>query len=262
MSELERAVQDACAAGMSVEGWMQSEELRFLFLAAAQPTVGGEILEIGSYRGRSTVVLAKGALLAGQDKVVACDPFVAARPTDPDPSGPSCEAFLANLQRHGVEQHVEFHRTWSTDLARTWDRPIRLLWVDGDHAYAAVHADVEAFLPHLVPGALLVLHDVNRAECPGPTQCFMEDVLLSDQFGRCGLCKSIGWAQSVGEGGRREFTREKATLCQVLAARRLKDILGAHMPRRLRWQYRKLRKGADFEHWLLSACQQRQMGRR
>ncbi len=255
MSDIERAAQDACAAGMSVEGWMVLEELRFLFLAAALPTADGEVLEIGSYRGRSTVVLAKGALWAGQDKVVACDPFVPVAPTDP--VGSSHEVFLANLRRHGVESHVQLHHTWSAELARTWDRPLRLLWVDGNHDYAAVRADVEAYLPHLAPGALVALHDVDRAEWPGPTQCFMEDILLSDRFGHCGLCWSIGWAQFVGEGGRRDFAREKTVLHQVLAARRLRHTLGVHMPRLARWRYRRTHKGADFEHWLRSASQQR-----
>ena len=40
-------------------------------LLAAVPTTAGEVLEIGSFKGKSTVVLAKSARLAGDDRVVA-----------------------------------------------------------------------------------------------------------------------------------------------------------------------------------------------
>ena len=43
----------------TVEGYLAPNEIRFLALLAACPTATGEILEIGSFKGKSTVILGK-----------------------------------------------------------------------------------------------------------------------------------------------------------------------------------------------------------
>ena len=250
---LDTAAEEVCTALESAEGWMVPEELRFLFLAAALPTAEGEVVEIGSFKGKSTVALAKGALWCGQSRVVACDPFPPAL-AKWSPGGDLYEDCQAALQRYGVSQHVELHRQRSMDMLKDWDRPIRLLWVDGDHRYEAVAADVRGFTAHLAPGAIVALHDVNVGAYPGPQVCFAEDVLLCDAFGMCGLSHAIGWAQFVGEGGSAKHQQEKATLYQLLAARRLRHVFHRRMPRLARWRYKRLRKGGEFERWIRTAC--------
>src|SRR2546429_8130962 len=87
-------------------------------------------------------------------------------------------------------------------LARDWRRPIRLLWIDGDHQYEAVKRDLALFRPYLAPGAIVAMHDV-LGTWPGPLRAFVEDVLGSDDFGPAGCFKSIGWAQyRPADGGR------------------------------------------------------------
>ena len=48
-----------------VAGAMTDREVDFLALLAACPMASGEILEIGSYRGRSAIILARAAALSG-----------------------------------------------------------------------------------------------------------------------------------------------------------------------------------------------------
>lgn len=75
-----------------------------------------------------------------KSKIVAVDPHTSPVPTDPMPRVTSSyEEFLTNLRRTGVEQNVEVHCAFSRDLAADWDRPIRLLWIHGDHTYAYPH---------------------------------------------------------------------------------------------------------------------------
>ena len=57
------------------EGFLTDREARFLALLAATPTCDGEILEIGTYRGRSTSILSQAAQLSGSGTVVAIDPL-------------------------------------------------------------------------------------------------------------------------------------------------------------------------------------------
>jgi predicted O-methyltransferase YrrM len=184
----------------SVEGQLTPREARFLAMLAAFPTCQGAVLEIGSFKGRSTIVLAKATALAGHPQVVAVDPLTSPASTDPSLGGKSSgwDDFQANLRQAGVLERVEFHRRRSNELAAQWhaDRRIRLLWIDGDHTYRGTKADFDAFAPFLADGAVVALHDVLHHH-GGPTRVFAEDILLSDRFGAAGVCGSIGWAQCL-----------------------------------------------------------------
>ena len=128
--------------------------------------------------------------------VVTVDPHSAPSVTDPDLGGQpsSWDDFQASLRGAGVESGVEAHRAYSRDLARGWSRPIRFLWIDGDHTYRGAKEDIDLFRSHLAPGAIVALHDVLHS-FEGPVRVFAEQLLASDLFGPAGVCGSIGWAQ-------------------------------------------------------------------
>jgi len=162
------------------------------------------MLEIGSFKGKSTVALASVAMRYSSGPVIAVDPHSSPSITDPGAgaTGSSWDDFQASLRAAGVERAVEAHRAYSHDVARGWDRPIRLLWIDGDHTYRGAKEDLELFRAHLAPGGIVALHDVLHM-FEGPDRVFAEDILASDVFGPAGLCGSIGWAQyRPGDGAR------------------------------------------------------------
>ena len=179
-------------------GFLTEREARFLALVAACAPAqgGGVILEIGSFKGKSTVGLASVAMRYGLGPVITVDPHTGPSVTDPDvgASGSSWDDFRTSLRAAGVEGAVEAHRQCSRDLARGWTRPIRVFWIDGDHTYRGSKEDIDLFRPHLVSGAIVALHDVLHT-FEGPVRVFAEDLLDSDEFGPAGLCGSIGWAQ-------------------------------------------------------------------
>jgi hypothetical protein len=154
------------------------------------------ILEIGSFKGKSTVGLGSIAKRYKLGPVVAVDPHTAPSATDPDLLGQtsSWDDFRSSLRTAGVEDAVETHRAFSRDLARGWHRPIRFLWIDGDHTYRGAKEDLELFRAHLADGAIVALHDVLHT-FEGPIRVFVEELLASDDFGAAGVCGSIGWAQ-------------------------------------------------------------------
>jgi predicted O-methyltransferase YrrM len=146
---------------------------------------GGQVavVEIGSFLGRSTAFLAAGSKAAGREKVVAVDHFrgspehqagqrfaspVLAR------DGTTFPRFQDNLRRLGLDDHVTPVVAASADAARQWSGPIRLLFIDGDHAYEASRRDFELWSPFVVPGGLICLHDVG--EWPGVTRLYQEVV--------------------------------------------------------------------------------------
>lgn len=202
-------------------GCLSVREARLLALAAAtMPTSLGEVLEIGSFKGKSTTLLAKSVALAGGDRVYAVDPLIAASDTVPAmmESGENLpDVFRETIKSNGIEHIVEFHQMRSQKLAETWDRPLRLLWIDGDHSYKGAMDDFDNFAPFLQPGSVVVAHDVlHRSE--GPIRMFCERMLLSRAFGPCGVCGSIGWGQYLGPDADTDaYTPEKIALFRKMS---------------------------------------------
>lgn len=219
-------------------GFLTEREGRFLALVAATAPADGVILEIGSFKGKSTVGLATVAKRLGLGPVVTVDPHSAPSVTDPDLGGQSSswDAFQATLAHAHVTDVVEAHRMLSRDLAPGWTRRIRLLWIDGDHTYAGTREDLALFGRFLAPGAIVAFHDVLHAY-EGPIRVFAEDVLRSNKYGPAGVCGSIGWAQLRPADGR-AFEDERESLARK-AARLIPLVRGGKRPRglsRLRYQ--------------------------
>jgi hypothetical protein len=182
-------------------------------LAAAAPK-GGVSVEIGSFKGKSTIGVASIATAFDLGQVVSIDPHNAPCETDPDlsESGTSFDDFEAALTHAGLRQQVEAHRAPSRDVAVGWNRPIRLLWIDGDHTYPGAKLDFDLFTPFLIEGAIVAFHDTLH-EFEGPIRVFVEEMLRSDQFGPAGFLHTIGWAQYRPEDGAR-FRKQRQQLAR------------------------------------------------
>lgn len=68
-----------------------------------------------------------------------------------------------NLRAMGAESYVEIIRSGSAEAARDWNRPIDLLFIDGDHSYQGVKSDWDLFSPHMAPFGVVVFHDTTWA---------------------------------------------------------------------------------------------------
>lgn len=195
-----RDLDSVCDRGWALmreaEGYLSEGEARCIMIAAALAPADGANLEIGSFKGRSTIGLAHVCKRYQLGMVVAVDPHTAPATTDPDLKGSASTLndFRANVARAGLAAQVDTRVVYSGALAAKWDEPIRFLWIDGDHTYEGAKADVELFKPYLVPGALLLMHDVLGTHY-GSLRVFVENVLGSNDFGPAGYSGSIGWAQ-------------------------------------------------------------------
>ena len=219
IEEYRRILPQISEINNNVEGHLTIREANFLALVAACPTAEGVILEIGSFKGRSTVILCLGKSIHDQNPLVSIDPLTSPSPTDPDLQGMphTAEDFYRTLERYGVKDQVEFHQCLSHEVAKEWNRPIRFLWIDGDHTYGGVKLDFDNFSPYLADGAIIALHDILIGY-DGPIRVFMEDILLSENFCAAGLWGSIGWAQyRREEKANTYYQRQKSKLYKKLA---------------------------------------------
>jgi predicted O-methyltransferase YrrM len=203
--DLDHVLDDAWKAARNVAGFLTEPEGRFLGMAAACTPASGDIVEIGSFKGKSTVMLAKIAKHYGMNPIAAIDPHNFNNPQlhvhRTSPGATSFDEFLKNLAEAGVADLVAPHRQYSTKVASSWNRPIRLLWIDGDHSYKGAKEDFDGFFGHLQPGGIVAFHDALHQD-PGPIRVFVEDILRSDRFGAAGFVGSIAWAQFRPEDGR------------------------------------------------------------
>lgn len=142
----------------TVEGHLYEDEARLLHRLAREVPPGGLIVEIGSFRGRSTCVLAAGCA-SGQ--VYAIDPHYSYQDGPATFGRGDLRKLRANLKIAGVAERVQVLDMSSHEALESWDpkRCIDLLWIDGDHSYEGCKFDFDAWSPRLVPRGVVALHD-------------------------------------------------------------------------------------------------------
>ena len=189
-SDLTNARERARAAAAGVEGWLSEAQGECLFDVASRSRGRGHIVEIGSWQGRSTVWLASGAQLAGS-RVVAIDPHIGSQE---DPSARTLELFTANIRRAGVDAAVTPMVMSSADAARQLEGGVEILFIDGDHSDAGAAADADVWLPRLIDGGTVLMHDVVNAGYTGPRRVFRERICWSGAFDSIRRVGSMGIA--------------------------------------------------------------------
>ncbi|WP_432180867.1 class I SAM-dependent methyltransferase [Streptomyces sp. NBC_00063] len=161
------------AAFEAAKGFMPLGEGLALYAAAAEAAaLGLPLLEVGTYCGRSTILLADAARQAGVSALTVdhhrgseeqqpgwdyhdpetVDPVVGRMDTLP--------TFRRTLHAAGLEDHVIALVGRSPQVAAVWGGPLGLVFIDGGHTDEHATADYEGWAPHVAEGGLLVIHDV------------------------------------------------------------------------------------------------------
>lgn len=218
--DLSEVVDAGWALVREIPGYLTEREARFLMAAIALAPADGANVEIGSFKGRSTAGLAYVARHYGLGTVVAIDPHTCPSPTDPVLIGQddTFDNFVDNIAQAGLSDAVDPRRAYSNEVAAGWTEPIRFLWIDGDHSYAAAQSDLRLFKSFLADGALVAMHDV-LGTWEGPLRVFDEDVLRSSDFGPAGFTGSIAWAQYRPRDGGALAYRARRTAMSLVVRR-------------------------------------------
>lgn len=182
-----------------IKGFLTSMEGYTLSLLAALGPGRGEVVEIGSYLGRSTCYLAMGCKTSDRGAVTAVDHFQGSPEHQQGKQheeqnliedGSLLHRFRHNVDIAGLAGYVRAMPLASLDAAARWPGdPIRLLFIDGDHSYEDTRADFQAWIPYLAPEGLVAFHDVGGWE--GVTRFYKECIAPGHGFSTCLACESI-----------------------------------------------------------------------
>jgi predicted O-methyltransferase YrrM len=155
--------EDAFARTRSVEGWMSEAQARRLWDAAARVPAGGLLVEIGSFHGRSAIVMASA--LNEDARFVAIDPHAGGDRGPQEIEAEAArgdadhEAFGANLRAAGVAERVTHVRRMSSEAHPAVDGAIDLLYVDGAHRFGPARADIADWGARVRDGGTMLVHD-------------------------------------------------------------------------------------------------------
>lgn len=147
----------------SVQGWMTRAQACRLWDRAAELQAGDRIVEIGSYHGRSAIVLASAAPEGVE--IITIDPHGG------NDRGPQQyegefeegqrdhETFVGNLTRAGVVDRIRHVRKASQDAPGDIPGDVEVCYIDGAHRYNPCKADIERWGRKVSVGGTLLIHD-------------------------------------------------------------------------------------------------------
>jgi predicted O-methyltransferase YrrM len=170
-----------------VDGWLTRREEAALFHLARTVPRERVIVELGSWFGRSAILLGGGSRHGGGAAVFAVDLFSAAGVAKPlleeragDAARDYWEQFQANIRAAGLDGVVTAIRSETKALAANWTGlPVGLLFIDADHSYQGVSGDWNSWKPRLAPRARVAFHDYQNPQYEGVTR-FVDQLLATD----------------------------------------------------------------------------------
>ncbi|MGW1226870.1 class I SAM-dependent methyltransferase [Streptomyces sp. NPDC001515] len=203
------------AAFQAAKGFMPVGEGLALYAAAAEAAaLGLPLLEVGTYCGRSTILLADAARAAGVTALTV-DHHRGSEEQQPgweyhDPTVVDAEVgrmdtlptFRRTLHAAGLEEHVVALVGRSPQVAAVWGGRLGLVFIDGGHTDEHANGDYEGWAPHVAEGGLLVIHDVFPDPAHGgqaPYRIYLR-ALESGAFTEVSVTDSLRVLRRTGPG--------------------------------------------------------------
>ena len=163
---------DLLAHARAARGFMPEDEGLLLHRWARERLPHGPVLEVGTYCGKSAVYLGAAAREVGGTVVTVDhhrgseenqagwehhDPML----VDPDRGlMDTLPFFRRTIADAGLEDHVVAVVGRSATVAALWRTPLSMLFVDGGHGEQPASHDYRGWAPWVMPGGVLVVHDV------------------------------------------------------------------------------------------------------
>jgi hypothetical protein len=196
LGDVHAALLRRCPQFSKLEGWLDIGEGCGLYDLASRvdPLKGEVIVEVGSYRGKSTVALALGSHV--ETRVYAFDPHEMCVGSNGGVYGPIDRLhFNRVLEITGTYAKVRPMSCGTELVAAAWNRPVGLCFIDGDHTYEGARKDAVGWAPHVVVSGVMAFDDINLE---GPGRVLREMAAL-DNWNMLGVLGKIGFIMKVAK---------------------------------------------------------------
>jgi len=143
----------------AIEGQITPDELFCLYSYAKELKENSTIVEIGSYKGKSTISLGLGAKLSSS-RVYCIDPHDNFTGVAGAIFGPAdLKHKIVNIYEYELGDVIFPICLQSIEVGKIWNKPINLLWIDGDHRYEVVKNDYLLFSKFVDKNGVIIFHD-------------------------------------------------------------------------------------------------------
>lgn len=180
----------------NIAGWLTEAEGLFLYNTAKKVKAPNVIVEIGSWKGKSTVCLGSGSRDGHKVKIYAVDPHIGSSEHQKMfGKVDTFEEFKQNLHNAGITEYVEPIRDTSESSAGSFIKPIGFIFIDGAHEYKFVRLDFKLWFPKVIIGGILAFHD--SWHFMGPSLATAIPLLVSSQIRNPKLVDTITYFEKV-----------------------------------------------------------------
>jgi hypothetical protein len=184
---------------------LTEKEAEFLYNIDNKVPKSGEIVEIGSYKGGSAIIIAEGSNKKRKIYTIDSHPYKILE-----------NQLKNNISSFGLNRTVILIKGDSEKVADKWSKPISFLFIDGDHLYGKAKKDFILWEKYLMVGGLIAMHDSRRCEdkvlfkqtnhpyFPGSERVAQENILFSKRFKEKGYLDTIAYGTKTMEAGKLE----------------------------------------------------------
>ena len=193
-------VEKEFAKYAQLDGWLNDVEGRTLFSIAMRGQQSGHIVEIGSWKGKSSSYLALAAKLRGE-KVVCIEHFFGdgkgrEELLSTSPGKNSFSEFAYNLKNNDLYDNTIILAVDSTRAAEIWNKSIKMIFIDGEHSFKAVNNDFRLFERFVLVGGFVCFHDVD-AEMKNEIATLIKQIASEGSYNFLGINGSVGILQKL-----------------------------------------------------------------
>jgi predicted O-methyltransferase YrrM len=162
-----------------IGGWLTKTEGEYLYSIGKSIPETGKVVEIGSWKGRSTICLALGAKAGKKPKLYAIDPHTGSSEHKKKFGKVNTyQQFRDNLKDAKVADRVIIIKATSQAASSKIKTQVDFVLVDGAHEYSHVRQDFSLWFPKLKVGGKMAFHDCWHK--PG-VQLFTSQILINSR---------------------------------------------------------------------------------
>ena len=187
----------------TIDGFLVPGQEEFLFNKVKSLPEDALIVEVGSYKGRSTAAMAF-ACVGTNRKIYCIDPWIGQCHDIPEKT--SFEVWKDNIDKYQLAPYIKSFQGYSLEILKRWgeltgDKTIDFVFIDGSHEYVDVLIDFGLLLPLMKVGAWMAFHDVVET-WPGSDYVWHDIAkfrLTDHEYSTTLACGRVKTAQELSE---------------------------------------------------------------